>query len=63
MPDLFSEIPLDEMIAEAEREVRMRRAVYPKFSKTGKMTPAQERQIAVMEAIAAKLKEVKNGNA
>ena len=37
-----------------ERELRMRRRVYPRFVQTGKLTQAEaDREIAVMEAILA----------
>ena len=49
---------LHDMAACAEREVRMRRRVYPRWVESGRMTAAQaEREIALMDAIAAKLRE------
>lgn len=61
MTDGFS--ALDKM-KEAEREVAMRRAVYPKWTASGRMKPAEaEMRIACMQSIAedykalAKLKE------
>lgn len=43
---------------EAERELAMRRRVYPRMVKTGRMKKHEaERQIAVMEAIAEDYQE------
>mgnify|MGYP000152376146 FL=1 len=43
---------------EAERELAMRRKVYPRMVETGRMKKHEaERQIAVMEAIAADYQE------
>ena len=47
---------LAEMVKEAEREVVLRKRVYPRWIASKKMKPATaERQIQVMEAIAATL--------
>jgi hypothetical protein len=48
---------LRELVECAEREVRLRRRVYPNRIETGRMSPAlAERQIAMMEEIAARLR-------
>lgn len=50
-------IPLDRQIAAAEREVALRRNVYPHRIATGKMTQAEaDRHIAEMEAVAKTLR-------
>ena len=55
MSDLFP-ATLAEMAREAEREVALRRRVYPRWVAEGRMKPHHaERQIALMEAIAAEL--------
>jgi len=47
-----------EMRQAAEREVQIRRRVYPNRVETGRMTRLQaERQIALMQAIADHLRE------
>jgi hypothetical protein len=57
MSDLFS-IGHDEMIACAEREVRMRRRVYPSRVANGSMSQEKaNREIAVMEQIAMYLRD------
>lgn len=44
----------DEKLREARRELRQRRRVYPRLVQQGKLTRADaDRQIAIMEAIAA----------
>ena len=46
------------MIAEVERELRLRRRVYPQWVAAGKLSQQKaDRQIAVMEAIAERLKD------
>ena len=61
MSDLF-EISLLEMIKDAEREVAMRRNVYPRRVQNKVMTQAKaDRQIAIMEKIVETLKGVANG--
>ena len=53
MSDLFP-ATLAEMAREAEREVALRRRVYPRWVAEGRMKQHHaERQIALMEAIAA----------
>jgi signal recognition particle subunit SEC65 len=55
MSDLFP-ATLAEMAREAEREVALRRRVYPRWVAEGRMKQHHaERQIALMEAIAAEL--------
>lgn len=50
----MSEVTHDEKRACLEREIRMRRRVYPRWVQSGKMTQAQsDREIAIMEAILA----------
>lgn len=59
MPDLFDkrEVPLHVQIAEAEREIRQRRHVYPRLVAAGKLTQAKaDEQTAAMEAVVATLK-------
>jgi len=59
MSDLF-EPSLAEMILEAEREVRLRRSVYPRLVASGKLKlDRSERQIKVMEAIVERLRGLK----
>jgi len=53
--DLFP-ATLADMVREAEREVALRRRVYPRWVEAGRMKAHHaERQIALMEAIAAEL--------
>lgn len=60
MSDLLP-ITIDEQIAEAEREVAMRRRVYAQWVSHGRMTQRKaDRQIAVMEQIAKTLIELKS---
>jgi hypothetical protein len=48
-----------ELIACAEREVRVRQRVYPGRVYTGRMSQREaDRQLAMMQAIAAKLREL-----
>lgn len=62
MSDLFTEVPLAEMIAEAERELHLRRSVYPRQVGRGKLTQTRaDRQIAVMEAIGETLRNISRG--
>jgi hypothetical protein len=59
MTDLFDAepVPLAEMVAEAERELHMRRSVYPRRVSAGKMTQAKaDRAIVVQTAIIETLK-------
>jgi hypothetical protein len=51
---------IDELIKCAEREVEMRRRVYPRLVLKGKMkVSVSEREIALMEAIVVSLKRVR----
>lgn len=56
MPDLFepaATFTVADKLACVEREVKMRRRVYPHWTASGKMRVSEaEREIAVMEAIA-----------
>ena len=55
MSDLFP-ITLDEMIREVEREIALRRRVYPNWIASGRLKRDKaERQIKVMEAVTAEL--------
>lgn len=59
MSDLFAgePIPIEEQIACVEREIAMRRRVYPRWTAAGKMKPeAAEREINVMSAVLMTLK-------
>ena len=60
MTDLFGgtlPIPVTTQLAEVEREITMRRRVYPRRVEAGQMTQAAaDRQIATMEAAAATLR-------
>lgn len=59
MPDLFVKepVPIAEMVAEAERELKMRKEVYPRRVRNGSMSWQKcERQIRVQEAIIAQLR-------
>ena len=56
MADLF-EITLEDMAAEAEREVRLRSRVYPAWVADRRLTQHRaDRQLAVMKAIATRLR-------
>ena len=56
-PDLFSgTLPIDlrAQLAEVEREIALRRRVYPRWVQIGRLSQAAaDRQIAVMEAVLA----------
>lgn len=55
MSDLF-EITRENMLAEVEREIALRRRVYPGWVAKRQLTQERaERQIAVLEAVAALL--------
>lgn len=52
-------ISLADQIKEAGRELGMRRATYPKWVKSGRMTQAEaDQRIAGMDAIYATLKQL-----
>jgi len=62
MADLFSEVPLQEMLLSVQREIRQRHQVYTRLVNTGRMKiDFAARQIAVMEAIYATLKNLDDG--
>jgi signal recognition particle subunit SEC65 len=55
MPELLP-VTLHEMVVEVEREVALRKRVYPRWVEQGKIKlDRAERQIQVMEAVAAYL--------
>ena len=55
MSDLISD---DEKLRCVEREIAMRRIVYPKWAASGKMKQTKaDREIEVMEAVAADYRE------
>lgn len=61
MSDLFAgdPVPIQEMLAEAKRELHLRRSVYPRRVSNGKMKQGQaDRYIAVQEAIVALLEDL-----
>jgi hypothetical protein len=52
----MTEFTSAEMVGCIERELKMRRRVYPRWVSTGKMSqPQANREIALMEAILARL--------
>ena len=60
MPD--TPITVDDKRACLERELRLRRRVYPRFVKAGRMTPEQAaREIALMQAILADYPDPQGG--
>ena len=62
MTDLFAgALPIDRdaQIKEVEREIALRRRVYPRWVESGRLTEAAAaRQIAVMEAVARSLRDL-----
>ena len=62
MSDLFREtlpVSLATQLAEVEREIMLRRRVYPRFIKSGQLSPAAaDRQISIMEAVADTLRRL-----
>jgi hypothetical protein len=57
MAQLLS-VSREEMVAEVEREIRLRRRVYPNFVRTRKLSQQRaDRQIEIMEAIVRLLLE------
>jgi hypothetical protein len=62
MTDLFGgtlPITLEAQLREVEREITLRRRVYPRWVADGRLTQAAaDRQIAVMEAVAGTLQAV-----
>lgn len=65
MSDLFGgalPFPIDVQIAEVEREIALRRRVYPRWIASGRMSqPAADRQIAVMGAVLESLRSTLRG--
>lgn len=60
MSDLFP-ITIEDEIQELEREVTLRRRVYPRWMAQGKISKVKaDRQIAVMESIINRLKDSKS---
>jgi hypothetical protein len=54
----LEEFTLHQLVREAEREVVLRRAVYPNLVQRRKMSPATAlKQIKLMEAIAKRLRD------
>ena len=50
---------LSEMLSEVVREIGLRRALYPRFIASRKLTQSKaDRQIQVMEAVAEMLREL-----
>jgi len=61
MPDLTGRFTLNEQIRCVEREISMRRRVYPRFVTTGKMTaPKADEEIACMEQVLRTLRSLIN---
>ena len=58
MADLFGDaIPISDQVAEVEREIALRRRVYPRWVSNGQLKQDRaDRQIAVMEAVLKTLK-------
>lgn len=53
-------ITLDRMVAEARRELGMRRKAYPRWVANGRMTQAQaDERIELQQAIVDKLEELR----
>lgn len=55
MPDLFPPT-MDEMIAEVEREIELRKRVFPRWIANGKMKQdVADRRIRILECVSAYL--------
>lgn len=52
------EVPIDDMIKEVARELRMREDVYGRAAKDGKMSAVNVHRIEVMRAVLATLEEI-----
>ncbi len=68
MADLFGaagvRVPLRDQIASVQREIGMRRTVYPRRVQSGQMKQAAaDREIAAMEAVLDTLREAEAGAA
>ena len=58
MKQFISEITIEEMIIEVQREIAMRRKVYPRFVVDGKMRESQANlQILKLEAVLSLLQQ------
>ena len=54
---------IEDQIAEVERELKLRRHVYPRHVAAKKMSqPTADRHITVMEAVLDTLRQTKGGN-
>jgi hypothetical protein len=61
MPDLFP-VTIDEMVREVEREITLRRRVYPRAVASKRMSQDKaDKQIAIMEAVARELQDRAHG--
>jgi hypothetical protein len=62
MPDLFP-VSLADMIREVERELKMRRNLYPTWKQNAGIVKRNQldRQYAVLEAVLTKLEEERDG--
>lgn len=57
MPDLFP-VTIDEMVREVERDITLRRRVYPGWVASKRMSQDKaDRQISIMEAVARELQK------
>jgi hypothetical protein len=57
MPDLLP-VSREEMVSEVQREIALRRRVYPRWVDAGKLKlDRAERQIAVLEAVLEELRK------
>ena len=65
LPDLFcGTLPIDlrAQVSEVEREIALRRRVYPRWTAAGRLSQAAaDRQIVTMEAVLATLREASRG--
>ena len=56
IPSQHERFHVRELIAEVRREIRMRRSVYPKWVRAGRMDQVEaDRQIDLMEAVERRL--------
>lgn len=62
MPDLLADqITIDDQVRAVEREVGMRRGVYPRWVASGKMKQAKaDYEMAAMEAAATTLRRLRD---
>lgn len=62
-PQVMQPITIDHQLAEVRREIGLRKRVYPRWVKDGRMTQvAADEQIAAMEAVRSTLERVKIDN-